>query len=366
MTKCGLCGREGTRGFMRGSNGNVTCEATSACARRVSEAEQRVGVVRIDSGSSHWYKIDGLKPSGVTTILKQGIPAPALVGWGINAVARYAADNLDLVWGMRGMGTEAVFQALRQSPYSERNAAGARGTKIHAYAELYIAGMPLGKIPPDLHPWVTAMADYIDDYQPTSVLAEIAVGSRKWRYAGTFDDVSDFPDGVRRIVDYKTGKRIYPETVLQLNAYANPEGVYKDPEGVERSVGDLGIQEGYAVHIRPEGYAVHPVPIGPEQLQAFVRVQWLANLTAKDGDLESWLGDPLPPRKKGSKTSERDSSGEVRRRRLAAAAVRSRWGGSLRAGVQHPPARRLCRTRTRARVRATTRPGSQRSRSLTT
>lgn len=315
--KCARCGREGSRNFADGSAGLV-CDNRGACDERMAAAERGRSVHRSDwtdrnGKPTHSYRIDGERVPGVTTLLSDGIPKPALVGWGINAVSRYAATHLDELWAMRGMGEEAVFSALRQSPYTDRNDAAARGTTLHGYAEKLMRDEPVD-VPADLLPWVEAVVSYLDDWQPRTLLQEVAVGNKRWRYGGTLDDVSEIPGRLaesslqqrctrpgcshtRKIVDYKSGKGVYAETALQLAAYAEPENVFKDPEtGVERTVGELDLcDEGYVVHIRPNEYRVVPAYIGPEVRQAFVRVAWLARLRAEGGQLEAWLGEPLPP-----------------------------------------------------------------------
>lgn len=302
-SKCSRCGRIGTRGFADG-----VCTAVAACDKRIEEARSNTSVYRWETqgGKSHAYKLDGERLPGVTTLTGAGLPKPFLVGWGINSVSRYAASHLDEMWAMRGMGEEAVFQALRQKPYTDRNEAGARGTTIHAYAERLMRGDDVD-VPPELLPWVEAVVAYLDEFKPTPVLQEVAVGSRKWKYCGTLDDVSDFPDGRRRIVDYKSGKGIYDDGALQLAAYANPECVYRDPlTGEERSIGDLGIcEEGYQVHIRPEGYEVVPFYVGPEVLQAFLRVAWVGRTLLGLGDNAGLLSEWRMPALTSASLTER-------------------------------------------------------------
>lgn len=313
-TKCARCGREGSRNFTPGMGeyaGGFVCAARDACSERIAAADRRVSIYRSDftgkgGKPSHSYRLNGERVPGVTTLLDDGLPKPFLVGWGINAVSRYAASHLEELWAMRGMGDEAVFSALRQSPYTERNDAGARGTTLHGYAERLMRGEDVD-VPAELLPWVESVISYLDDFQPRSVLQETPVGNSRWLYGGTLDDVSDFPDGVRRIVDYKSSRGVYAETALQLAAYADPENVFRDPEtGVERTIGELGIDyehrdregqydAGYVVHIRPEGYRVVPAYIGPPVRQAFQRVAWLARFRAKGGTLDSWLGEPVQP-----------------------------------------------------------------------
>lgn len=290
---CVKCGRAGSRGYDLAPEGPV-CRASGACSGRVQQRLQNESVYRWDynGGKSHGYKLDGEKVQGVTTLIKDGMPAPALVGWGIRTTSRYVATHLDELWAMRGMGEEAIFEAVRQSPYTERNDAGVRGTKLHVYAERLMRGEPVSSVPAEMLPWVEVLVQYLDEWEPQPVLQECAVASRRWRYAGTLDDVSDFPDGKRRVVDYKTGKGVYPEVALQLAAYRNAE-FYREGMGEELALADLDIcDEGYVVHIRPEGYKVVPVHVGEEPFQAFLRVAWLGKLRTK-GVLDGWLGQPL-------------------------------------------------------------------------
>ena len=43
--------------------------------------------------ATHWYvDANGLKVPGVTTLIGNGLPKPALVGWGIKSVAEYAVS----------------------------------------------------------------------------------------------------------------------------------------------------------------------------------------------------------------------------------------------------------------------------------
>jgi hypothetical protein len=294
--ECERCGRKGVQGFVAYADGSGrwACSAGGACDKRIREERARHGLYRWESGNNHYYKLDGERVPGVTTLLKEGLPKPALLGWGIRTVARFAAQHVDELWAMRGMGEEATFQALRNRPFEERNDAGVRGTTLHRYAEKLSRGEPVD-VPAPLQPWVQSVVDYLDDYQPRSVLQETTVGSRRWRYCGTLDDVSDFPDGRRRVVDFKSGKGVYSEDGLQLAAYRNAE-LYKAADGEDRPLEELGLcDEGYIVHIRPEGYEVVPFYIGPEAHQAFLRVAWVAReLRGDEGLLAQWQGQPLP------------------------------------------------------------------------
>lgn len=313
---CRLCGREGVQGFveeMDGSHstGHWVCGGRSAgaCRERQERARMAVGLHRLEregrEGTYHVYKLDGERMPGVTTIIKGTVPAPALVDWAARVTAEYAADHLDELWSIRHMGRDAVFSLLRDKPRSERDSAGARGSQLHVWAEDMVQGKAASVKDPELLPWVYSVRDFIEDCRPETVLLESPVASRLHKYAGTLDAVCDFPElrfpngttlpPARRIVDYKSSKRIYSEIALQLGGYRGAEFYSDGKGGEEKPMSELGISEtGLAVHIRPGGYEVVPVYCGPEAHQAFARLTWVYRLLKRGGTLDSWLGDPLP------------------------------------------------------------------------
>lgn len=312
MKLCEECGREGSRNYEETATG-LRCSAREACAERVERRRLSTGLHRIErsgrNGDYHVYKLDGEWVPGVTTIVKDTVPAPALVDWAARVTARYAADHLDTLWGMRHLGLDAIYSVLESKPRSERDSAGARGSQLHLWAEDMIHGREV-KVSSELLPWVLSVRDFLEDWEPKPVLLETAVGSRKHGYAGTLDLVADFPEiqlpngvrypAARRIVDYKSSRRIYAEISLQLAGYSGAD-VYLDAAGEEHSVAELGIAEtGFAVHIRPEGYRLQPVYCGREAQSAFARLTWVRSLLKRGGTLDQWLGDPLPAPTKGT------------------------------------------------------------------
>lgn len=307
MRKCNRCGREGSRGFEPDEIGE-RCSSRSACEERQEKERLSHGLHRIERngqhGSYHVYKLDGERVPGVTTIIKDTVPTPQLIDWAARVTARYAADNLDTLWGMRHLGLDAIYAVLKDKPRSERDSAGARGSQLHIWAEDMLNGRQAEGVTDELLPWVLSVRDFLEDYQPKPVLLESPLASRRYGYAGTLDLVADFPElrfesgkrlpPARRIVDYKSSRRIYSEIALQLGGYRNAE-IYLDLQGVEHALADLGIAEqGLAVLIRPEGYKVHLVDCGEEVHQAFCRLIWVRELLKSNGRLDSWLGEPLP------------------------------------------------------------------------
>lgn len=307
---CVTCGREGVQGYTETPQGPV-CSNMVACGKRVEAEKRRHGLWRFENGDSHYYKLDGERVPGVTTLIKNGLPSGGLIQWGIRTTAEWAAQHVDEIWAMRGLGEDAIKSALEKRPFQVRNDAGVRGKILHDYAERLHRGEKVDLKPEHEHllPWVQSVADYLNDHEPKSVLQETAIGNRRWNYGGTLDDVSDFPerrtsDGKilpagRRVVDYKSGNHVMEKDCLQLAAYRWAE-IYKDPLTKEdRPLSELGLMdEGYIVHVRPEGYRLIPFYIGPEVFQAFLRVAWIGKELVGDyrkgtGLMREWMGEPL-------------------------------------------------------------------------
>jgi hypothetical protein len=259
-------------------------------------AKTTAGIIRTNHGRGHSYKIDGRPVPGVTTILGAVVAKPALVGWAGRLVAEYVADK-DAAWleELRADGREALVDHLKGVPNRDRNAAAARGTLIHRYAERVIAGEELQETP-ELEPlWghIESCVKFLDDWDVRPVLVEPVIGNRTHRYCGSADLVADSARGAvrRAIFDYKTGASgIFPETALQLAAYRHAEA-YVDDTGAEEPVADLGIEAAYGVHLRGDGYDVYPVDTEPAW-EAFQHIAAAFHLGVgvRDGGWSSWIG----------------------------------------------------------------------------
>lgn len=250
-----------------------------------------MSIRRINTARGHHYKVDGKASDGVTTLIGNGLPKPALLPWGIKSVAEYAADHLDRLVEMQPMGREAIVSALKQSPYTDRDAAARRGTEVHALAEKLIHGQDVD-IPDDIAGHVESCVKFLDRWKPTPVLVEATIASRQWNYCGTLDLVADLPDGTRTLMDYKTSRSgIYGETALQLAAYAHAE-VYLDADENEQPIADLGITAAHAVWLRADGYDVYPVDISEPVFRTFLHVAYVARKAKVMKDL---VGDPVDP-----------------------------------------------------------------------
>jgi hypothetical protein len=233
-------------------------------------------------GSGHYY-VDAVnqRADGVTDVGKRGIPAPALVPWGINSVADYAVNN----WAdLETLPVSERIKALKGAPYAERDAASNRGREIHALADALVHGEQVD-VPDELAGHVDACVDFLNDFDPQPLLTERLVYSLRYGYAGRLDAVVSVrrhlvyfgtrPDERRttQLLDYKTGKAIYPDVAPQLAAYAAAE-CYLDDDGEPLRMPP--VDGGLAVHLRSDGYDVYPVEIGPRVFRLWLYAQQIA------------------------------------------------------------------------------------------
>lgn len=251
-----------------------------------------MSIQRINAGKGHYYKIDGVKADGVTTLIGDGTRKKALEAWGIRSVAEYAAEHLDRLVEMQPMGREAIVSALKQSPYTDRDQAANRGTEVHALAEKLIHGQEV-EVPPELAGHVNSYVRFLDEWQPEPIAVERTVAHRRWNYCGTFDAVYRLRDGRVVIGDIKTSRSgIFSETALQLAAYRFAE-VYVDTDGTEKPMADLGIcDEGHGLWIRGDDYSVLPIPVDDSVFKAFLHIAYGARWMKAN---KSIVGDPIAP-----------------------------------------------------------------------
>lgn len=243
----------------------------------------------------------------VTTLIKGGLPSPALTAWGMKAVAEYAVANhgtlSQLVSTVRLRkspdghlvvsdpdAVQGAIDWLKSAPYRERDRKADVGTALHAYAEAYVKGQPMPEPDESIAGHVESFKRFLAERRPEFELAEASVFNRSARYAGTLDAVAVLPGRGRALLDYKTtGSGVYPEAALQLAAYRYAEFIGL-PDGTEAPMPEV---DGCAVvWIREDGYDLVPVTADEEVFRFFRHVvevfRW-AEETSKDV-----IGQPLP------------------------------------------------------------------------
>lgn len=246
------------------------------------------GIQIIYRGRGHSYVIDGEPADGVTSLIGDGIPKPALINWAANTTAGYAVDHWDR---LDGLTVSARLKELQRARYADLDQAAKRGTEVHDIAEKLIHGEEV-EVPEAIAGHVESCVRFLDTWKPTPVLTEAVVGNRRWRYAGKLDSISDFPKLGRVLFDLKTNRSgIYGETALQASAYAHAE-TYVDTDQNEQPMSDLGVntETAYAVWIRADGYDLYPLDIGEDTFKTFL---YAAAVARRARTMRALVGDAL-------------------------------------------------------------------------
>lgn len=229
------------------------------------------------------YTIDGRQFWSVTTIIGNGLPKPAIAGWQAKTIAEYAVANHRQLAGMLAAvriihtdtgiqvvtdpdAVQAAVDWLKGSPWRESSRKMDIGSAVHAEAEAYVLGIPRPEPPALIRGYIDGFRDFIATMEPTYELTEATVYNPAESYAGTLDAVMVI-GGVRLLVDYKSGKDIYPDVALQLAAYGHATHVLL-PDGSSQPMPK--VDAAAALHLREDGtWALIPVEIGEVPWAAF-------------------------------------------------------------------------------------------------
>lgn len=124
-------------------------------------------------------------------------------------------------------------------------------------------------IPDDAMPVLDHFVEWVSEWGVEIVASEVTVISDTHRYAGTFDVLLRCA-GFTFLADYKTGKGVWPEAALQLNALAGADYRADTEEPLP------GLDGALVLHLTSEGVGVVPVSLHPRHMQAFLglRAAW--------------------------------------------------------------------------------------------
>lgn len=199
-----------------------------------AEGVKSTKAVRKDTAFGRFYRIEDQDLPSVTHILGV-IGKPALVNWAANQertlVTEVAAElYLDLCKIAQPMPKAAYITTLQgrigktKAHQRELAKAGDIGTQVHALVEWNMRkalGQIVGPEPRvvDDAQWAfMAWQDWAGAVGLKPLFIEQTVFSRTHGYAGTMDLLAEV-NGIVTLVDFKTGKAIYPEAFLQNAAY---------------------------------------------------------------------------------------------------------------------------------------------------
>ena len=236
------------------------------------------------------YTIDGKRYPRVTSLVGGGIPKPALVGWGIKATSEWAWEHRE-VWSKLSK-TDAI-KLLKQSPYSQRDDAAARGTAVHHTLEALLSDKPMPQdLSEDEQACADAAADFLAQRNSKHLGTELTVFSNEKSYAGTLDLWEIDRAGLTWILDYKTTKSgVFPEMAIQQLCYQRAEYALVQSKPVSdvdntRKGKVIAWKPEYAqrlgiVHVTPDGATLHPIR-SPDRLVPVLDAAIL---------IKRWLGD---------------------------------------------------------------------------
>jgi len=242
-----------------------------------------IGLTRDEKHNYRWN--DGPVLPSVTTIIGVVDKSGPLVGWAKRITAEAAVAHRDELEGWVGsFGQDGAVGMLTKAATAQRDKAANAGTDVHALAEALVRGME-PEIPTELAPYVAAYQAFLDEWRPDFLAAEEMVCNLTHGYAGTLDSIARI-DGETWLLDIKTSKGVYPETGLQLAAYANAEFVGR--AGTPKRFRLPRIERCGVIHVRPEGYRLVPFEVDRSTFGAF-----LAAKAIHDWRAVATVGTPL-------------------------------------------------------------------------
>ena len=262
----------------------------------------------------------------VTTLIGC-LDKPALVPWAALKTAETAVhDRAKWLSRLDHEGEASAIDYLKNSRFrgkrGERSATelGKAVHKACEHAAIHGRFNPEDTADMELRPFLQQYRQFLTDFQPTYIAAEVTVFNPRFGYAGTADAFLTI-DGVNYVVDYKTSredetargdlKGPYPEVALQLAAYRYAElaAVWRarQHEAFKRRYYLLNeneramavpvpeVDHGLVIYLTPTRYALHPVRCDEEIFDSFLAVIDAARFVLDIG--KSVIGQPLiPPR----------------------------------------------------------------------
>jgi len=218
----------------------------------------------------------------VTTIIGV-LDSPALPRWASRTVAEFVMSQG--LYPIEGMEREEATKFLASVPWKLSKRAANIGTLVHAAAEEILVGdtspstlfsQPVRGAQEGAQEAVDTATQGVRDllswlrahYEVEVVLMEATVWSREHQYAGALDAILRVGEETW-LVDWKTSKRPYSETSLQLAAYRHAEFTVDTTTGETRDMPH--VDRSFIFHVPKEGgWGIWEMPSGEEEFSAFL------------------------------------------------------------------------------------------------
>lgn len=181
------------------------------------------------------------------------------------------------------MDPRAAIDAVKAEAKWKSGEGARRGNAVHEAIDTYLGGDE-----PIFDEGLENRAEIVETFEQfvnlrhaldlDVVLNEVTVYNATHRYAGTLDALVRMPehhgDGLV-VLDWKTGKKVYPTTALQLTAYTHAEEITFGAPIQVRTMPE--IVAAYAVHLTAKGWRIVPLDTSEATWAAFRALAYFAN-----------------------------------------------------------------------------------------
>jgi len=178
--------------------------------------------------SNHTYEIDGDKVHSVTQITDIVDKGGALMWWSLNHARDYIIENMEPGREYDEIEIEELAKEARLAHRKQSGKATTIGSLVHSYIEDWVKyeldqgeepDIPVNK---EARQSIEAFEDWEDRNEIEWINTEQITFHPELKYAGTYDAGCRIDD-LTFVVDWKTSKGIYPEYMLQCEAYRRAE-----------------------------------------------------------------------------------------------------------------------------------------------
>ena len=210
---------------------------------------------KTDASGLRYYTWQGIEYPSVTTIRRLAGMPHGLHQWSMGKVIDRVMNEPEELNRLAEVDEKEARKWLRRAATEERDLAADKGSRVHWAAQ---SGLAESEVEDDIRYKVKAYLDFLRERHVRVLWSERQVWNLAVGYAGTADLLADLDIG-RYVIDIKTGKNVYVEHALQIEAYARGEFVGED-DVVDFEASDLltGGDVGRAVlHLTDAGWALY-------------------------------------------------------------------------------------------------------------
>lgn len=262
----------------------------------------------VDTDNGRYYERHGKRYISVTNVIER-LSKPALVPWAVKLTAEAAIEAVNNGLIVPGQFVDSQRPRKKKGvesppgPWDWKNRhnvvkdeSADKGSLIHAWAEGWVLGQEPDP-PQGLELECVGIMRAFEKYGIEPIAAESTVYNNMHDYAGTCDlfgtvnapdIVAKFGDGKLWVLDYKTGKNVWPETAMQLAAYRYAEfiGLPDDSDVAVPAADHAGV-----LHVGHAETILVPYKAGVREFTAFLGLLQVARWNIEVG--KEVMGEPL-------------------------------------------------------------------------